>query len=156
METNQKPSARISQGIITISNLVNYWIEKSSLTHREFISISSWGLGEESFLSKSDLSRGLNHKLSRGFSMKSLLALEAANAALFRWHTAGEENAVKELGSYRDYGVKESILDSAIWLPHPSSEENLKTVECPLSFSGLCEIQIGILEVPYITGECVI
>ena len=125
-------------------SLVQHWLRQSSISYSQFVAIVSWGVGEGGLFDKAVLCRIMNDNLPKGCNIKTLMALGAANEAIFMWKTEGSGKTIKTLGFYDDWGVDKSSLESTIWLPHPYSPEK------PLGFTDLCQIQVGSLKIPYL------
>jgi hypothetical protein len=90
------------------------------------------------------ISRIENDRLSRGCSLKQLLAFGAANGAIWSWQTEGVKAAWARYGPHTDWAVKSEWLDDAIWLPVPDDQTH------PLEFADLAEVLVGRLELPYL------
>lgn len=129
--------------------LVQHWLRQSSISYSQFVAIVSWGVGEEGLFDKTVLCRIMNDNLPKGCSIKTLMALGAANEAIFMWKTEGPGKTIQTFGFYDDWGVDESSLKSAIWLPHPHSlGKHHYPPGKPMSFTDLCQIQVGSLTIP--------
>lgn len=118
------------------------WVNRSGLSHAELAAIAGWGLGEDGFIDKSVISRIKNGKQERGAGFRHMDALAAANHAIWLWQTKGQRAAWDELGPHTAWGVQDSSLKDATWLPHPDDADQ------PLRFTDLVEVLAGYLEVP--------
>lgn len=123
-------------------NLVQSWLKESSITYSQFVAIASWGVGEAGLFDKTVLCRIMKDNLPKGCSLKTLMALGAANEVIHSWKTEGPGKTIKTFGFYDDWGVDESSLKSSIWLHHPYLTPQ------PLGFTDFCKIQVGLLKIP--------
>jgi len=105
-------------------------------------SIAAWGLGEPGALGHSIINRIINRKLSP--SIKALIGMEALNRAIWLWQTKGQDAAISQLGWPATYGVQDSWLNNAIWLPVPDDEKH------PLDLGDFVDVLVGRLELPYL------
>lgn len=140
-------SDRIKAGIKAMAATLNYWLAKSSLSHEQMAAIAAWAVGEPKLVENTTLSRARNGKLPYGMSLRALLALGAANDAIHRWHTEGADVAIKRHGPFQVWGVGEGNINGAAWLHHPEHPDE------PLQFADFCEVQTGLLELPYLPGH---
>jgi len=137
-------TARLERGRQAITALVNHWLGRTSWTHYELPHVAAWGLGEAGLLNNTDISRLRNAKQVRGASLKNLQALAAANRAAWLWLVEGKEAAIAQLGPPSSWRVTPQVLEQACWLPHPDRSDE------PLGFTDLCEVQAGLLPLPYL------
>jgi hypothetical protein len=148
--TAQSPtpaSERIANGIKAMGATLNYWLGRSSLSHDQMAAIAAWAIGEAGLVENTTLSRARNGKLPYGMSIRALLALGAANEAIWRWQVQGADAAINRFGPFQAWGVREGNVNGAIWLHHPDHPDE------PLTFADLCELQAGLLELPYLPGH---
>lgn len=137
-------SLRHEQGRSYLASLLNYWLRRSELSQDQFGKIVDWGLGEPGWLSSSQITHIRNRKLVRGVSSRNLEGMAGANRAIWLWHTVGQQGAWQELGPHTSWKVLQEWLDGAIWLPCADDETK------PLTFGHFCEINAGMLQVPYL------
>lgn len=143
--TTPLPASRLlEQGDHWIRQLLAHWTAGSRVTTRQFDSICCWALGERSALSYSVLSRIINGK--QGVSIPHLVAMEAANAAIWSWHTQGQAAAIAKHGPLAPWRVKPAWLESCIWLKVPDEPGH------PLDLCDLVQVITGRLPLPYL-GE---
>jgi hypothetical protein len=148
--TAQSPgpaSERIANGINAMGATLNYWLGRSSLSHEQMAAIAAWAIGEAGLVESTTLSRARNCKLPYGMSIRALLALGAANEAIWRWHAQGADAAVNKFGPFQSWGVREGNIKGATWLHCPDDPDE------PLAFADFCELQAGLLQLPYLPGH---
>ena len=139
-----RPMTRqLSTGITAFAGLIRYWRGRSQLSGAQMVAIAAWAIGEPTWLDTAVLSRIETNKLTRGCSLKNLLAFDAANCAIHLWHTKGKEATWARFGPHSSWGVKDEWLDGAIWLPVPDQPDH------PMEFADFAEVLVGRLEPPY-------
>jgi hypothetical protein len=136
---------RHERGRTNLASLLNWWMRRAHFSHDQLARIADWGMGEVGCLSSPQISHLRNANVAKGASGKHLDAMAAANHAVWLWQTAGEEQAVKELGPYSSWGVQPEWLKDACWL------ESDRHQGAPLSFGEFCEVNAGRLELSYVT-----
>lgn len=141
---NPTPTAteRTARGVQSLAALMNYWLAPSS--HDKLAAILRWAYGESTGLDGGSLSRIRNGKQSRGAGLRHLDAFAEANRALWVWHVAGAEAAIREFGPHSSWEVKAAWLDDAIWLPKPEDPDR------PLDLGDLAMLLMDRLELPYL------
>jgi hypothetical protein len=135
-------SERTARGVQSLASLMNYWLAPSS--HDKLAAILRWAYGESTGLDGGSLSRIRNGKQSRGAGLRHLDAFAEANRALWVWHVAGPEAAIKEFGPHSSWDVKAEWLDDAIWLPKPDDPAR------PLDLGDLSMLLMDRLELDYL------
>lgn len=135
-------SERTARGVASLAALMNYWLAPSS--HDKLAAILRWAYGESTGLDGGALSRIRNGKQSRGAGLRHLDAFAEANRALWTWHVAGPEAAIKEFGPHSSWDVKAEWLDDAIWLPKPDDAAR------PLDLGDLAMLLMDRLELDYL------
>ncbi len=141
-----KPAtARHAHGVASMAALMNYWLDRSKLTHDQLIAIACWGLNEKGSIDPAAISRARNGKQVRGLSWRHVDALAAANEAIWLWQTQGQQKAWAKLGPQTGWGVREEWLNDATWLPHPDHPNE------PLAFGDMAELLVGYLDLPYLS-----
>jgi hypothetical protein len=135
-------SDRTARGVQSLAALMNYWLTTSS--HDKLAAILRWGYGESTGLDGGALSRIRNGKQQRGAGLRHLDAFAEANRAIWLWHTAGPEAAIKEFGPHSTWEVRAEWLDDAIWLPKPDDPTR------PLDLGDLAMLLMDRLELPYL------
>lgn len=137
---------RHEQGRSHLAGLINYWLRRGGLSHRQLAQIADWGLGESGWLTSTQISHLRNRNMARGATARNLEGLAGANQAIWLWQTKGPEHAVKALGPFSAWQVQERWLDDAIWLPVDDSIE-------PLGYADFAEINAGRLQLSYMDGQ---
>lgn len=135
---------RYEAGVSHMAALVNFWLDRSGLSHAQMVAICHWGLGEDRIIDETVLSKLRNRRIQRGASIKHLDAMSCGNRAIWLWQTKGQRKAWAELGPHTGWGVREEWLESAIWLPSAADEHE------PLKFDELAEVLAGYLDLPYL------
>lgn len=143
MEHSPTASERTARGVQSLAALMNYWL--APVSHDKLAAILRWSYGEPTGLDGGALSRIRNGKQSRGAGLKHLDAFAEANRAIYLWHTAGPEAAIKEFGPHSTWEVRAEWLDDAIWLPAPPPNEDQ-----PLDLGDLAMLLMGRLELDYL------
>ena len=133
---------RKARGIQSLSALMNFWLATSS--HDKLAAILRWGYGESAGIEGGALSRIRNGKQDRGAGLKHLDAFAEGNRAIWTWHTAGPEAAIKEFGPHSTWKVTAESLDEAIWLPKPDDPTQ------PLDLGDLAKLLMDRLTLPYL------
>jgi hypothetical protein len=133
---------RTARGVQSLAALMNYWLAPSS--HDKLAAILRWGYGESTGLDGGALSRIRNGKQQRGAGLRHLDAFAEANRALWLWHTAGPEAAIKEFGPHSSWEVRAEWLDEAIWLPKCDDPT------MPLDLGDLARLLMDRLELDYL------
>ena len=123
---------------------MNWWLARAGLSHPQLCAVAAWALGEDGIVDGTVLSRARTGKLPYGLSLRALMALAAANEVIHLWQVEGPEAAIKKYGPFQAWGVREATLTGATWLPDPEDARE------PLRFADLCEIQVGLLALPYL------
>lgn len=144
--TPRPATDRLVAGQQQISAAVAFLIGRTSWSYPELCRICDWAMGEHGWLNTTDLSRIRNARLARGASFRNLLALAATNHASWLWHERGEAKALEELGAFSSWGVTRAQLNAAVWLEDPRHPGQ------PLEFGAWCEVQAGLLKLPYLTS----
>jgi hypothetical protein len=126
----------------SLAALMNYWL--APVSHDKLAAILRWGYGESTGLDGGALSRIRNAKQNRGAGLRHLDAFAEANRAIWMWHSAGPEAAIKEFGPHSSWDVKAEWLDDAIWLPKPDDATQ------PLDLGDLSMLLMDRLELPYL------
>lgn len=135
---------RYEAGVTHMAALVNYWLDRSNLSHAQMVAICHWGLGEDRIIDETVLSKLRNRRIQRGASIKHLDAMACGNRAIWLWQTQGQGKAWAELGPHVGWGVREEWLASALWLPSAADDGQ------PLGFDELAEVLAGYLDLPYL------
>lgn len=133
---------RTARGVQSLAALMNYWL--APVSHDKLAAILRWGYGEPTGLDGGALSRIRNGKQSRGAGLRHLDAFAEANRAIWLWHTASPEEAVRQFGPHSTWDVRAEWLDDAIWLPKPNDPT------MPLDLGDLAMLLMGRLELPYL------
>jgi hypothetical protein len=142
MEHTTSASERTATGVQSLAALMNYWLAPSS--HDKLAAMLRWAFGEPTGLDGGALSRIRNGKQSRGAGLRHLDAFAQANRAIWLWHTAGPEAAIREFGPHSSWDVRAEWIDDAIWLPKPD-EPTL-----PLDLGDLAMLLMDRLQLPYL------
>lgn len=142
----KKPTAteRGERGVLALATLMNYWLRPTS--HDKLAAIMAWGYGEATGLDGGILSRIRNGKQARGAGLRHLDVMAQANRAIWTWHTAGPEAAIREFGPHSSFDVQAESLDDAIWLPKDADPSQ------PLDLGDFASLLVGRLELSYL-GE---
>ena len=133
---------RTARGVASLAALMNHWLAPSS--HDKLAAILRWAYGESTGLDGGALSRIRNGKQSRGAGIRHLDAFAEANRAIWTWHAAGPEAAIKEFGPHSTWDVRAEWLDDAIWLPKPADPSR------PLDLGDFSMLLMDRLELPYL------
>ena len=131
-------------GFMQMGALISYWRGRSELSGSQLSAIAAWGLGQTGWLDSSMVSRIENARQARGCSLKNLLALDAANQAIWTWQSKGPQAAWARFGPHTVWSVKDQWLQEAIWLPVADEPEH------PLEFADFAEVLVGRIELPYL------
>jgi len=147
MEYTPTASERTARGVQALATLMNYWLAKVS--HDKLAAILKWGWGENTGMDGGALSRIRNGLQSRGAGLRHLDAFAQGNRAIWTWHTAGREAAIKEFGPHSIWKVKAGPLtaetiDDAIWLPKADDPTT------PLDLGDLAMLLMDRLTLPYL------
>jgi len=133
---------RTSKGVQALAALMNFWLAPSS--HDKLAAILKWGWGEKTGLDGGSLSRIRNANQVRGAGLRHLDAFAEGNRAIWTWHTAGPDAAIREFGLYGAWKIKPEWLDEAIWLPKADDPTQ------PLDLGDLAMLLMARLELPYL------
>jgi hypothetical protein len=141
---NQTPTAseRTARGVQSLAALMNYWL--APVSHDKLAAILRWAYGEPTGLDGGSLSRIRNGKQTRGAGIRHLDAFAEANRAIWLWHSAGPEAAIKAFGPHSSWEVQAEWLDDAIWLPKTDDPSQ------PLDLGDLARLLMDRLELPYL------
>lgn len=143
--TPTSPAAeRYIRGHAATQALLNHWLTRAGLSNGQFCKIAAWGLGD-TWLVPNTLSRLRNGIIPSGPNMRQMLALEAANAAIHRWQTAGPESAWERYGPHSSHGIRDLWLTDATWLAVPGHPDE------PMEFADFLEVHVGRLELPFLS-----
>ncbi len=126
-----------------IAATLNWWIGRSSFTHRRLEKLSNWTMGERNCLSSTQISH-LRNVAVREPNYLNLDAISVVNRAVWTWQTKGQRPCVEQWGPYSSHGVDPAWLDEAAWLSHPDEPTS------PLDYGDWAEIVAGYLELPYL------
>lgn len=140
---------QLQRGNAAIGQMLTYWLLRSGLSGRQFVSLVSWTTGGSGGLDSAQVSRICNDRLAKGCSLRNLLALEAVNEAIWLWQEKGSSCAWERFGSKDLYGIRAEWLEKAIWLPVPGA------LHKPLQLSHFTEVLAGRLELPYVCSESI-
>jgi hypothetical protein len=140
--SNPTASQRAEIGVQSLATLMNYWLASSS--HDKLVRILNWGFGEPCGLDGGALSRIRNGKQNRGAGLKHLDAMAEANRAIWLWHTAGPDAAIRQFGPHSSFGVEAEWLDEAKWLPKDSDPSQ------PLDLGDFARLLVGRLDLDYL------
>lgn len=80
----------------------------------------------------------------RGAGLRHLDAFSEGNRAIWTWHTAGPEAAIKQFGPHSTWKVKPEWVDAAIWLPKADDPT------MPLDLGDLAMLLMDRLDLPYL------
>lgn len=133
---------RTARGVQALASLMNHWLAPSS--HDRLAAILRWAYGQSTGLDGGALSRIRNGKQARGAGLRHLDAFAEANRALWLWHSAGPEAAIREFGPHSSWDVKAEWLDDAVWLPKPDDATR------PLDLGDFSMLLMDRLELPYL------
>jgi hypothetical protein len=142
MDNHITASERTARGVQSLASLMNFWLAPSS--HDKLAAILRWGYGEATGLDGGALSRIRNGKQQRGAGLRHLDAFAEANRAIWTWHCAGPDAAIKAFGLHSSWDVKAEWLDEAIWLPKADDPDQ------PLDLGDLARLLMDRLELPYL------
>lgn len=142
-----KPTAaqRAEIGVQSLATLMNYWLATSS--HDRLVRILNWGFGESCGLDGGALSRIRNGKQTRGAGLKHLDAMAEANRAIWLWHTAGPDAAIREFGPHSSFGVEAEWINDVRWFPKPDDETQ------PLDLGDFARLLVGRLNLDYLGAQ---
>lgn len=138
-------SRRHSQGRAYLGQVLGWWVGKSGLTYRRLGQIADWATGEHGILISSQLAHLRNANL-RSPNFRLLEALAEANEAI----SAAQSDLDRAVARYGPLpaGLDPADLARAYVLRHPDDEQ-------PLHFADWCEMFVGRLTLPYVSGVSV-
>jgi hypothetical protein len=137
-------SERRDRGVQSLATLMNYWLKPPG--HSRLAAIMAWGYGEPTGIDGGILSRIRNGKQARGAGLRHLDVMAQTNRAIWTWHTAGPDAAIREFGPHSSFDVKAEWLDDVKWLPKDSDPSQ------PLDLGDFANLVVGRLELSYL-GE---
>lgn len=143
----REATERHEQGLQQQAALMNYWLDRSKLSHSQFCSIAWWALGEKVFIGESDISRLRNGRFVRGAGLKLIDAMASVNGVIYLWQTEGERACWAKYGPHSTWGIEGQWIENAIWLPDDMDDSK------PLSLGGFAEVATGRLWLHYLSAR---
>lgn len=145
--TPRPVTARHEEGLSYFTSLLNWWLQRSNLSHERMSLLAEWGGGEKKLLIPSVISHLKRRNVPSGPNLRNLEGLAGANRAIWLWQSKGDAAAIRELGPYSVHGIRPEWLDGACWLPSPEDES------LPLDYVDLSLLLIGELKLPYLQDQ---